>query len=523
MNETITEYNVRPVVLVVLDGWGVSAPHVGNVIASAPTPRMDELIGRYHTFVLQASGEAVGQPRGEIGSSEVGHTNIGAGRIVLNSLPRINEHILSGTFFDNEVLVGAFEHARKHNSNVHFMGLTSDGGVHSYQDHLYALLDIAQKQQFDRVFVHAILDGRDTLYNSAAKYMSALENYLERVGIGRLVSMIGRFWAMDRDNRWDRVEAAYKLLTEGAGDRFATPSEAIEKRYADRVYDEEMPATSLGADPVVVQDNDAVVFFNFRPDRARQLTKAFVDEEFGEFERLKKNNVYFVTLTNYDDALPVRVAFPDEKIDRPIGRVVAEAGMKQMHIAETEKYAHVTYFFDGGSEQGFSGEDKVLVPSPKVTSYAEQPEMSAEQIVAEFEQRFDSGVYDFFVLNFANADMVGHTGDLKATHTAVEVVDTCVGRVVDRVLAAQGGVVITADHGNAEQLIDPHTGMHLKDHTTNPVPCIIIGQPWEVGEVVGAADLSQLTPGGILADVAPTVLRMMGLEIPKEMTGRSLI
>lgn len=525
----ITEYHIRPVVLIILDGFGVAPPGPGNAISLASMPQWRKFLNSYPSFLLQASGEAVGLPRGEMGNSEVGHLNIGAGRIAYTDLPRINHAISTGVFFKNSVLIDAFTRAARMNRPVHLIGLVSDGGVHSSLTHLTALIECAARNGA-RVAVHAILDGRDTPYNSSQGYIASLDDVLAKTGAGHIATISGRYWAMDRDRHWERTGKAYAMLVTSTERRQESVSavEVIGQYYRERIFDEEIPPTRIDAhlvQPAAVQDHDSVVFFNFRADRARQLTQMFIDPSFVEAPREKLlSDLFFVSMTRYDTSLLTRIAFPPEDIPQPLARVISEAGLRQLHIAETEKYAHVTYFIDGGTEAGFPGEEKILVPSPRVSSYATIPEMSAREVTKHIVSAIEMGSFDFIVVNLANPDMVGHTGDLKATVEGLEVIDGCLGAMVDAVLARNGALVITADHGNAEVMLHASSGQIHKEHTTSSVPCVVIGQPWELPSSVSiTSDLSLGTPSGILADVAPTILKMMGLEKPPQMTGRPLV
>ncbi len=517
------------VVLLVLDGWGVAPPSRGNAITLAQTPVFRRLIGTYPTFTLQASGEAVGLPWGEMGNSEVGHLTLGAGRIVYQYLPRITHSIIDRSFFQNDAFLNAIRLARERGSKLHLMGLVSPGGVHSSQDHLYALLELAAEQGLQQVFVHAFLDGRDTPFDSGKSHLDELVLKLKKIKVGKLATLCGRFYAMDRDNHWDRIQAAYDCMVQGKGKPAASAAKAVADSYAAKVFDEQVVPTVIqegGAPVATIGDNDVVIFFNFRPDRARQLTHAFVLPGFSKFERRPLEHLHFVCMTEYDKDLPVEVAFMPDAVNYPLARVIADAKQKQLHLAETEKYAHVTYFFNGGREQVYEGEEHMLVPSPVVPSYDAKPEMSARGITDRFLQEVRTGKYQFFVINYANADMVAHTGNLPATIRAVEVLDECIGEVVAATLEYGGTAIITADHGNAEGLVNLQTGDIDKEHASTPVPCIIVGRELEnkagAGQLV-TDDLSQLTPAGVLADVAPTVLRLMGLTPHPEMTGHSLI
>ncbi|HOY55832.1 MAG TPA: 2,3-bisphosphoglycerate-independent phosphoglycerate mutase [bacterium] len=532
MNEdnNIEESRLKPVVLVILDGWGVAPALISNAIAQAKTPNFNKYVQQYFSTTLQASGEAVGLPFGEMGNSEVGHLNIGAGKIIFQELPRINRAILNGEFFKNSILIKACLNAKKNKTSLHIIGLISTGGVHASVDHLYALLELAKQQQLKDVFVHAILDGRDMGYNSGLELLRQVEKKMQEIGVGKIATVCGRFWAMDRDNHWERISPAYQAMTYGiAESRGIDVLIMIQKSYTGEIYDEELkPIVCLdvtGQPLTTIKDKDAVIFLNFRADRARELTRAFVLPGFEKFERPEYlANLYFVTMTQYEKQLPVDVAFPPEHIIMPLAKVLSEQGLKQLHIAETEKYAHVTYFFNGGLEETLPGEERVLIPSPRVESYAEKPEMSAGEIKNTLVKEISNNKFDFIVVNFANSDMVSHTGDQKATIKAIEKVDKYVGEIVDAVLNNGGVTLITADHGNAECLVNDKTGEIDKEHSTAPVPFLIIGQAFKshyTGEET--VDLTLLTPSGVLADIAPTILKIMQIEQPKEMTGRSLI
>lgn len=519
----------KPVVLVVLDGWGVDIPSRSNAISQAQTPVWQRLITTYPTFTLQAAGEAVGLPWGEVGNSEVGHLALGAGKILYHDLPRITRAIVDKSFFQNRALLTAIQLAQEKNSQLHLIGLVSPGGVHSSIDHLYALLEMAKQQGMANVFVHAFLDGRDTPFDSAKTYLEELANKMKKIGVGKIASIMGRYYAMDRDNHWDRVQAAYDCLVEGKGKPATSALRGLAASYAAKVFDEQVVPTVImeGDKPVTtVGNNDSVIFFNFRADRARQLTHAFVLPGFSKFPRRTLERLHFVTMTEYEKNIPVEIAFPAETIEYPLARIISEAGLKQLHLAETEKYAHVTYFFNGGREQAYEGEDHVLIPSPVVPSYDQKPEMSARAVTDRFLQEIRTGKYDFCVINFANADMVGHTGNLSATVRAINVLDECIGEVVAGTLEYGGLVIITADHGNAENLVNLQTGSINKEHSNNPVPCIIVARELEnkagSGQLV-TDDLSKLTPAGVLADVAPTMLKIMGLNKPADMSGQSLL
>ncbi|MBV8527307.1 MAG: 2,3-bisphosphoglycerate-independent phosphoglycerate mutase [Candidatus Dormibacteraeota bacterium] len=510
------EEGVQPFVLVVLDGWGFSADPVGNAILGADTPHMEALMQRWPTTLVAASGEAVGLPRGQQGNSEVGHLTIGAGRVIYQPLSRINRAIADGSFFQNPVLDAAIDRARDNGGALQLLGLISPGGVHSHMDHAVALAELARRRGLERVYVHAFTDGRDEPPMSGAGYMSAFIEELNNVGAGRVVSVSGRYYAMDRDRRWDRTQRAYNVIVAAEGPEAADPVAYMEAQYAAGVGDEFVPPASIaepGAERVHIEDGDSIVFFNFRPDRARQLSHAIVDRDFEAFERSRVlEKVAFVSMTEYERSLPARIAFPTEDVRGTLAEVIAARGLHQFHVAETEKYAHVTYFINGGRERALDGEERLLVPSPRVPTYDTVPEMSAEPITDAVVSHVERGDDALIVVNYANADMVGHTGDLGATIRAVEVVDHAVGRIVASALNRRGAVLITADHGNAEHKVDRRSGAPLTAHTTNPVPVILCGTA-----------ATRLRDGGGLRDVAPTVLDAMGLPAPEEMTGRSLI
>jgi len=524
---------MKPIILIILDGWGIAPASSGNAIAEGDPKYFNELMHNFPTTLIQASGEAVGLNWGDMGNSEVGHLNIGAGRIVYQNLMRISKSIEDGSLYKNKAIVSAFEHARKNKSKLHLIGLTSDGGVHSYMGHLYGLLEMARQQDFFDVYIHSILDGRDTKYNDAINLVSRLVNKMESIKVGKIASISGRFWAMDRDNHWERIEKAYFAMAEGKADAFfQDPLEAIDKSYKKEIFDEEfVPVVMVNKNkkPVAkIEEHDAVIFFNFRPDRARELTKSFTLPSFDKFNRPKYiKDLKFITMTEYEKKLPVTIAFPRKEIINPLGKVISDKGLKQLHIAETEKYAHITYFFNGGVEDPYPGEDNVIIPSPRVASYAEAPEMSAKQIAKRVSEEIMKDRYDFIAINFANADMVGHTGDLKATAKAVKAVDNALKEIVELSLIKDGCVLITADHGNAEDMINERIGEIEKEHTNNPVPLIIVKKDYH-GKKIGIMEpikgkLNMIRPSGVLADIAPTVLKIMKITKPKEMQGISLI
>ncbi|MBV9100093.1 MAG: 2,3-bisphosphoglycerate-independent phosphoglycerate mutase [Candidatus Dormibacteraeota bacterium] len=506
--------SAHPFVLVILDGWGFNPDRFGNAIAQAGTPQIDALTRRWPNTLVAASGEAVGLPRGQQGNSEVGHLTIGAGRVIHQPLSRINRAIADGSFYSNAVLCAAVDATAARGAALHCLGLVSPGGVHSHQDHAIALAELARRRGLDRVFFHAFTDGRDEPPTSAAGFVQTFCDDLQRVGVGRVASLSGRYFAMDRDKRWDRTRRAYEVIA-GAGEGVAgDPVAYIESQYALDVTDEFLPPVSILVDgePIRVQDGDTVVFFNFRPDRARQLSHALVDPDFGAFERSRvPRDLTFVTFTEYERGLPAAVAFPREDVHHTLAEVVSEQGLHQFHVAETEKYAHVTYFINGGRERAFPLEERLLVPSQRVATYDSVPDMSARPVTEAVLDHVRKQADALIIVNFANADMVGHTGDFEATVRAVMCVDECVGRIADAVLRAGGAVLVTADHGNAELKVDHRDGSPLTAHTTSPVPVILCG----AGE-------APLRDGGGLRDVAPTVLAVMGLPVPAEMTGAPL-
>ncbi|WP_288885606.1 2,3-bisphosphoglycerate-independent phosphoglycerate mutase [uncultured Eubacterium sp.] len=508
----------KPTVLLILDGYGLSDTKEGNGVALANTPVMDKLMAEYPFVKGYASGMAVGLPDGQMGNSEVGHLNMGAGRIVYQELTRITKEIEDGTFFENEALVEAMENAKKNDSAVHFFGLLSDGGVHSHITHMYGILEMAKRYGIEKVYLHAFLDGRDTPPSSAADYMQQMVDKMAEVGVGEVATVSGRYYAMDRDNNWDRVEKAYLAITKGEGEQAENPVEAIKTSYANDVTDEFMIPTVItknGAPVATVKDGDSVVFCNFRPDRAREMTRAFCSDDFTGFNREKKLDLVFVCYTEYDVTIPNKlIAFKKVEITNTFGEFLAKQGLKQARIAETEKYAHVTFFFNGGVEEPNEGETRILVDSPKyVPTYDKKPRMSAYTVCDELSKAITSGEYDVIICNFANPDMVGHTGVIPSVVEAIEVIDKCVGEIVNFIKEVDGQLFICADHGNAEMLIDPETGDPFTAHTTNPVPFILVN-----------ADPSyKLRENGVLADIVPTLIDIMGLEQPAEMTGKSLI
>ncbi len=508
----------KRVVLIVLDGWGINGNKAGNAIASARTPVYTRLMQDYPHTELLASGEAVGLPDGQMGNSEVGHLNLGAGRIVYQDSTRISKAIKDGDFFQNAALLSAMDTVKKSGKSLHIMGLLSDGGVHSRLDHIFALFDLAKARKLSNVFFHAFLDGRDTPPASAIQYVKQLENHFFEAGIGKIATVSGRYYAMDRDKRWERVQKTYEAMVLGVGLRAYSAQEAIEQSYAEQRTDEFMLPAVMQKDGTndplaTIQDQDAVIFCNFRSDRAREITRVLTDNSFQGFQRpFVPKLSSFVCMTTYDENFDLPVAFGPVRLTNILGQVLSTSGIKQLRIAETEKYAHVTFFFNGGEEQPYPLEDRVLIPSPRdVATYDKKPEMSAYLVTEELVKRIRSQEYGFILVNYANPDMVGHTGIMEAAVRAVEVIDECLGRVLSAAKESRAQVILTADHGNIEMEVDYGTGQPHTAHTTDPVPCVIMREN------------AMLRSGGILADIAPTVLDLMGIEKPAEMTGKSLI
>ncbi len=503
----------KPAVLMILDGFGLNEKHEANAVYEANTPNIDGLMKDYPFVRGNASGLAVGLPDGQMGNSEVGHLNMGAGRIVYQELTRISKEIEDGDFFKNEALLKGMQNVKEHNSSLHLYGLLSDGGVHSHNTHLYGLLELAKREGIEKVYVHCFLDGRDTSPTSGKGFMEDLEGKMKEIGVGQIATVMGRYYVMDRDNRWDRVETAYKALAFGA----ANAVEAVAASYAEDVTDEFVVPTVVEQDgePVAtIQDKDSIIFFNFRPDRAREITRTFCMEEFDGFNRGPRRDVTYICFTEYDVTIPNKtVAFHKVELTNTFGQFLADHGKKQARIAETEKYAHVTFFFNGGVEEPNPGEDRILVNSPKVATYDLKPEMSAYEVCGKLVEAIKSGKYDVIIINFANPDMVGHTGVEAAAIKAVEAVDECVGKAVEALKEVDGVMFLCADHGNAEQLIDYNTGESFTAHTINPVPFLLINYD----------DNYTLREGGCLADIAPTLIEIMGMEQPEEMTGKSLL
>jgi len=502
----------KPVALIIMDGFGI-APKYGNAIVEARTPYLDQLFFKNPVTMIGASGMDVGLPHGQMGNSEVGHTNIGAGRIVYQELTRITKSIEDGDFFENEVLCKAVDNAIANNSSLHLFGLLSPGGVHSHSTHMYGILELAKRKGLEKVYIHAFLDGRDVPPSSAKEYVAEAVDKCAEIGVGKIATVMGRYYAMDRDNRWERVERAYAAIAYGEGVDETDPVEAVQHSYDNGVTDEFMiPAVISGGD--TVKEGDSVIFYNFRPDRAREITRTFVDPDFSGFER--RNGFFpltYVCMTQYDATMPnVEIAFKPQKLTNTMGEYMSQLGKTQLRIAETEKYAHVTFFYNGGVEKQYDGEDRILVKSPAVATYDLQPHMSAYEVTEKCVEAIKSGKYDMVILNFANCDMVGHTGVFEAAVKAVEAVDWGVKKVTDAIAEMGGVTCITADHGNADRMIDLD-GTPFTAHTTNPVPFCVVGYP----------ECKELRAGGVLADIAPTMLDIMGIPQPEEMTGKSMI
>ena len=506
----------KPTVLLILDGYGERKEKKGNAIALAKTPVMDRLKKDFPYVEGQASGLFVGLPDGQMGNSEVGHMNMGAGRIVYQELTRITKAIQDGTFFSNPALKAAVEHCKKEHSALHLMGLVSSGGVHSHIDHIYGLLELAKREGLEKVYLHAFLDGRDTPPDSGKGFLQAVEKKMQELGVGEIATISGRYYAMDRDKNYDRVEKAYRAMVDGVGETASSVEEAMDASYAKKVYDEFVLPTVILKEGKAhkIEDGDAAIFFNFRPDRAREICHCFCDDSFSFFHRGERKKVFFVCFTDYDPTIPNKeIAFLKEEIHNTLGEVISNLAKTQLRIPETEKYAHVTFFFNGGKEEPYKNEDRILVPSPKeVPTYDLKPEMSCYIVTEKLTEAIKSGKYDLVVANFANPDMVGHTGVLPAAIKAIEVVDECLGKVVEAVQSVHGNLFVLADHGNADVMIDKKTGEPYTAHTTNPVPFILVSE-----------EDYRLREGGCLADVAPTLLELMGIPQPKEMTGKSLL
>ena len=509
--------HARPIVLVILDGWGYSESLENNAIAAANKPNWDRLWNTYPHTLIRGSGAEVGLPANQMGNSEVGHLNLGAGRVVYQEFTRVSRSIKTGSFFSNQTLVDAVDRAKECGKAVHILGLLSPGGVHSHEEHIHAMVELAARRGADKVYLHAFLDGRDTAPKSATESIQKMETKFAEIGRGRFVSIIGRYFAMDRDHRWPRIQSAYDLITMGKGDYVAETAEAgLEMAYARDETDEFVKATAIvpaGTQPIKVEDGDVVIFMNYRSDRARQITRPFIEPDFDAFHRSATPKLgSFVSLTEYKSEYDVPVAYPPDRLKNVFGEYISRLGMRQLRIAETEKYAHVTFFFNGGREEPFEFEDRILVSSPNVSTYNEQPEMSAPEVTDKLVAAIEGGKYDVIICNYANPDMVGHSGNFEATVKAIEYLDICVDRVVSAVQKAGGEILITADHGNAEMMRNEETEQPHTAHTTNPVPLLYIGRPLK------------LNPhGGALSDIIPTMLDLMDLAQPTEMTGHSLI
>ena len=506
----------KQTVLCILDGYGLSDRKDGNAVAMANKPHIDKIFKEYNQVTGNASGEFVGLPNGQMGNSEVGHLNIGAGRIIYQDLTRISKSISDGDFFKNEKILECVNHVKNNNSNIHIMGLLSNGGVHSHNTHLYALLKLFKENNINNVYIHCFLDGRDTPPKSSVEFLKELENKMKNIGVGKIVSLVGRYYAMDRDKNYDRTKLAYDLLVSGGGKMEIDAVEAINKSYDENITDEFVNPTVISDGDKNfgrINDNDSIIFFNFRPDRARQITRAFVDDDFQFFDRKKINNIKFLCFTDYDETIKNKlVAFEDIKISNTIAEIISKNNLKQLHIAETEKYAHVTFFLNGGIEEPFPNEERILIPSPKdVKTYDEKPEMSAEKVCENVVNAIKEEKYDFIVVNFANPDMVGHTGKLDATIKAIEKIDNCVGRIFDAIVDKKANLFICADHGNSEVIITENGEINTA-HTTNPVPFCLVTE-----------NKLKIKDGGSLCDIAPTLLNLMNIKIPNEMTGKSLI
>lgn len=506
----------RQYLLMVMDGVGLNDEEKGNAFKMANTPNLDRLIAKYPNTHIATSGMAVGLPEGQMGNSEVGHTNIGAGRIVYQELTRITKEIEDGNFYNNEEFLNAIKNVKKNNSSLHIMGLVSDGGVHSHNSHLYALLELAKRNNVENVYIHAFLDGRDTPPTSAIEYIKELEEKINEIGVGKIATIAGRYYAMDRDKRWEREKMAYDAIVNGVGNKFKTAQKAIENSYEAQEFDEFVkPIVITNDDGVAIgklQDKDSAIFFNFRPDRARQITRIITEPDFNEFEKVDMPNIYFVTMTEYDETLNhVHIAYKPQVLKNTLGEVLSTRGYTQLRCAETEKYAHVTFFFNGGEEKVFNGEDRILIPSPKVATYDLKPEMSAYEVTDKIVEAIDSKKYDVIIMNYANGDMVGHTGVIDKAIEAVETLDTCVGKVISKIEEVDGEALITADHGNCELMLDLKTGEPITSHSTFDVPLIVV------------SNRVKSLKKGRLCDLAPTLLELMGESKPQEMTGENLV
>lgn len=518
----------NPVALIILDGWGVSEPSIGNAITLAKVDYWDYLLKNYPGFLLQASGEAVGLPYGEMGNSEVGHLTIGSGQIILQSLNRINKSILDNSFFDNQALIEAIKHVQNNNSALHLMGLLGTGGVHSYQAHLEGLVKLASEYKLKKVYLHLFLDGRDTSKNKGLEFMKEIQKTLQEFNCGQIASLSGRFYAMDRNNNWSRIKLVYDAMVHGkTKEKFSDPILAIQDSYAHNIFDEEFSPIIIEKDQksiATISDNDAIIFFNFRADRARQITKALILDNFEGFDRGNKiKNLFMVAFTEYEKNLPVEIAFKRPDVNQTLAEVVSQAGLKQLHIAETEKYAHVSFFFNGLKEEKLAGEERILIPSPNVETYDQKPEMSASEVTENLIQAINSNKFDFYVLNFANPDMVGHTGNLSAGIKAIEEVNQDLAKIVPLILKQNGTILITADHGNIEKIVDLKTGEINKEHSNFPVPLIIVNNSLQNKmSPVNNQNLYQRKISGVLSDIAPTALYFLKLQPSEYMKGINL-
>lgn len=502
--------------LMIMDGVGINEEEKGNALKLANTPNLDYLFEKYPNTNIKTSGMAVGLPDGQMGNSEVGHTNIGAGRIVYQELTRISKEIKEGKFFENEVLLKAMRNVKENNSSLHLLGLVSDGGVHSHIEHLYALLQMAKRENIEKVYIHAILDGRDTPPTSAVDYLRNLEEEIKKVGVGKIATVSGRYYAMDRDNRWERIKLAYDAIANGVGNKFKTVQKAVETSYEAQEFDEFVKPIVIvdeNSNPITtVNNNDSIIFFNFRPDRAREITKAFTLAGFNEFETKNIENLVFVSMTQYDEILKnVLVAYKPQVLKNTFGEYISNLGYTQLRTAETEKYAHVTFFFNGGVEEPYKGEDRILVASPKVATYDLKPEMSAYEVTDNILKAIDDKKYDVIIVNYANGDMVGHTGNVEKAIEAIEALDECIGKVITKIEEVDGEALISADHGNCEYMLDLKTGEAITSHSTFDVPLIVV------------SNRVKSVKSGRLCDLTPTLLTLMGEKIPEEMTGESLV
>ena len=519
---------IKPLVLIVMDGFGVTIPSEGNAVSIAKKPVFDNLINNYPSATVQASGEMVGLPWGEVGNSEVGHMNIGAGRVMYQDLPRIDKSIVDGSFYKNDKILEAVEHVKKNKSSLHIMGLTSSGGIHSHINHLFALLKLAKKNRLKNVFVHCFMDGRDVPQDSGIDYIKDLQKKMKKLRVGKIASMSGRFYAMDRDENWDRIKKAYDVMVSGQGESRTDPVNALEYSYEKNIFDNKFEPvffTKKGKPIGLIGENDACINFDYRSDRARLISQVFIDKEFNEFDRKKDfKNLHFVSLTDYGIRDFPNIAYPVQKVSNSLGKVISDNGLKQLRIAETEKYAHVTMFFNGGVIDPFPGEERQLIPSPAVESYDQIPEMSVRQVTDRLISVI--GNYDFVLLNFANPDMLGHTGNISATVQGLQIMDECIGRIVKKVFSLDGKLIITADHGNADVMLNLQSGKVVKDHTVNPVPVILASKDLKRNNPPSNNTIEELsikTPAGVLSDVAVSALDMMDLKKPNEMTGISLV